>query len=85
MSDEKARKPLAVEDVATLMALKSQMQSYMSAMDALRDMHNTVVENMRTRYNAPEQAGWQLNDYVLGFVQEPMPTQDHEHGHSHSH
>lgn len=83
MSEQTARKPLNVEDVATLMAIKSQADNYRSAIDALEGMHNTLLENMRVRYNAPVEDGWQLNDYIAGFVL--LPDQEHVHVHDHQH
>lgn len=80
MSEQTTRKPLAVEDVTVLMALKAQVESHRAAINALEGTHNTIVENMRVRYNAPGDEGWQLTDYMAGFVLRPVqPEHDHNH------
>lgn len=87
MSDQKhtERKPLNVEDVAALMAIKSQVESHYAAISALEGMHNTLLESLHHRYDAPTAAGWRLQDYVIGFVKLPPGHEEHEHLHTNGH
>lgn len=83
MSEQTKRKPLSVEDVAVLLAIKAQVENHQAAISALEGVHNTLIENMRVRYDAPSHNGWRLNDYMAGFVHLPGQEHDSEHAHGH--